>query len=65
MIDNRTLHKEFGLLERQVSQVCQIVDQKVFKLTEELVILKNMIEIVGEKVAKIEKQLKDEKDGHR
>lgn len=65
MIDNRTLHKEFGLLERQVSQVCQIVDQKVFKLTEELVILKNMIEIVGEKVAKIEKQLKDEKDEHR
>ena len=62
MIDNRMLHKEFGLLERQVSQVCQVVDKKVFMLNEELSVLKAMLEIVCERLTKLEKPVVEVKD---
>ena len=62
MIDNRMLHKEFGLLERQVSQVCQVVDKKVFMLNEELSVLKAMLEIVSERLTKLEKPVVEVKD---
>jgi hypothetical protein len=62
MIDNRMLHKEFGLLERQVSQVCQVVDKKVFMLNEELSVLKAMLEIVSERLTKLENPVVEVKD---
>jgi hypothetical protein len=62
MLDIRTLHKEFGLLESQVSQVCKIVDKKVFMINEEMAVLKNMIQILQEQVIAIQKVVADKTD---
>ena len=64
MINNLSLQKDFGRLERQVSQLCQIFDKKMGDLAKKVETLSDVALELSRRVDHLETllEIKDKKD---